>query len=232
MTSKGNGYLQIDNAIVDELCRLSLTAYESRILWAILRKTYGWNKTSDKISYGQFTKMTGIQHSNVARTLKSLISRNVIIVDKAEYVTRYQLQEDFTLWKLYSGERLVSYESTLSDDTKTVLWDDKKQYSGERPTKYNTKTNKNTSRATTSFEEYKESLRERFAIIDFDGEIEKFNLYWQDGKRKLKNPKLALLNWMQRAVKYQAEHPDKPLAATPEPLSDTNNDLIEELNRR
>jgi hypothetical protein len=54
-----------------------------------------------------------------------------------------------------------------------------------------------------SFEEYQEELKLRFPELDFKIEMEKFNLYWKDGKRKLKNPKLALLNWMSKSKEFQ-----------------------------
>ena len=39
--------------------------------------------------------------------------------------------------------------------------------------------------------------------IDFDNELEKFELYWTEGGRKLKRPKLALKNWMDKAREYK-----------------------------
>ena len=50
-----------------------------------------------------------------------------------------------------------------------------------------------------NFEDYKKQLKERFNDLDFEGELEKFNLYWEGSGRKLKNPKLALLKWLNKA---------------------------------
>lgn len=60
-------------------------------------------------------------------------------------------------------------------------------------------------RRREGFMEYAEGLRPRFTSLDFNGEFEKFWLYWNEGRRKCKNPKLALLNWMTRALKFRAE---------------------------
>ena len=54
------------------------------------------------------------------------------------------------------------------------------------------------------FMEYAEGLRPRFTSLNFNGEFEKFWLYWNEGRRKCKNPKLALLNWMTKAEKFRA----------------------------
>lgn len=55
------------------------------------------------------------------------------------------------------------------------------------------------------FEEYIEELRPQFADIKFDSELKKFHLYWSEGNRKLKRPKLALLNWMEKAREIKAD---------------------------
>lgn len=57
------------------------------------------------------------------------------------------------------------------------------------------------------FKEYVNELKndERFNTIQVEHEVEKFLLHWSEGKKKLKRPKLALLNWMHNAIKYQKE---------------------------
>jgi hypothetical protein len=83
------------------------------------------------------------------------------------------------------------------------------------PNGVNTKAIKHITKAKTkavggfskdSFETYQQSLRERFPELDFDLELEKFNLYWYGGARRVKNPKLALLNWMDRARQFLKEN--------------------------
>jgi hypothetical protein len=54
-----------------------------------------------------------------------------------------------------------------------------------------------------TFESYIKILTERYNDLDFQTEYEKFNLYWE--KKTLKNPKLALLNWMEKARKIKEE---------------------------
>jgi hypothetical protein len=65
-----------------------------------------------------------------------------------------------------------------------------------------------------SFEEYQQELKERFKELDIDVELEKFNLYWSEGKRKLKNPKLALLNWLTKAREYKTKDTVSPKEGT------------------
>ena len=96
---KENGFTGIANETMDNLCKLPLSDYESRILHVIFRKTYGWNKKSDVISLSQFSNLTNIRTQHVARTIKELVVRNII---KVNYLTpqtiEYSFQKDYDLW--------------------------------------------------------------------------------------------------------------------------------------
>ena len=54
-----------------------------------------------------------------------------------------------------------------------------------------------------SFDAYADELRPQYSDINFTDELVKFHLYWSEGGRKLKRPKLALLNWMNKAKKIK-----------------------------
>ena len=42
-----NGHIKIANEIIEAITRTNLSAHESRVLWYIIRKTYGFNKKMD-----------------------------------------------------------------------------------------------------------------------------------------------------------------------------------------
>lgn len=73
-----NGHLDLANELVDKLAKSYLSANESKILWAIWRKTYCWHKKSDWISFSQFRDMTGLADPHISRTLKRLIDRKIV----------------------------------------------------------------------------------------------------------------------------------------------------------
>ena len=45
-----NGYTKVANEILDALVKIRLSPNESRLLWFIIHKTYGWHKKTDRIS--------------------------------------------------------------------------------------------------------------------------------------------------------------------------------------
>ena len=91
-----DGFTMVANEIIEALARINLCAYESRVLWFIIRKTYGWHKKIDWIALSQIVDSTGILKPNVSRTLKSLKARNIIIRDKNR---RVGVQKDYEKWR-------------------------------------------------------------------------------------------------------------------------------------
>ena len=94
-----DGHVDIANELVEQLCRVNLTARESRVLWYIFRKVNGWHKERDRISYSQFEKGTGLKHAHIARTLKKLQARNMITGTPKGNSIEYNVQNDYTQWK-------------------------------------------------------------------------------------------------------------------------------------
>lgn len=78
------GFTSIPNSIQEVLSRTPLTGRERRILDVVFRKTYGWNKPSDKISLSQFADITGIGRRHVIEVIKTLIGMKILLKDSAE----------------------------------------------------------------------------------------------------------------------------------------------------
>ena len=94
-----DGHIKIANEIAEALARFNFSAYETRILWVIWRKTYGWHKKADHISITQFQKETGLHRRHIQRTIKRLVERNIIASRGYNRITSYQFQKDYTKWR-------------------------------------------------------------------------------------------------------------------------------------
>ncbi len=88
---------QLPNAFVDEmLCKLSGNACKIYLL--IVRKTRGWHKEADRISYSQIQKYTGINHrATVSKAIDELLKVGLISVQKGneKSMSEYRLNDDF-----------------------------------------------------------------------------------------------------------------------------------------
>ena len=90
-----NGHADIANEILEALCKINLSSYQSRVLNAIFRKTYGWNKKSDWISNSQLVELTELKKQHVSRALSELKKRNMII--REGFNTSFQ--KDYDQWQ-------------------------------------------------------------------------------------------------------------------------------------
>lgn len=88
---------QLPNAFVDEmLCKLSGNACKIYLL--IVRKTRGWHKEADKISYSQIQKSTGLNsRTTISKALDELIDLGLIVKEQGSQKAsnEYKLNDDF-----------------------------------------------------------------------------------------------------------------------------------------
>jgi phage replication O-like protein O len=74
-----NGYTKIANELLDQLVATHLPAREKDMLLFIIRKTYGYNKKSDRISLTQFEKALKVSRPIISKALKNLINRKMVV---------------------------------------------------------------------------------------------------------------------------------------------------------
>jgi len=75
---EGN-YTAVPNEVVEALMTTNLTAYESRVLNYIFRKTFGWHKSTDQISQRKIERNTGIDRRTVRKILQRLKKRKILL---------------------------------------------------------------------------------------------------------------------------------------------------------
>ena len=73
-----DGYVKIANTLLEGILLSDLNKHELKITLAIIRQTYGWNKKVEAISISTFERLTGIDRRHIARSLKTLLDREMI----------------------------------------------------------------------------------------------------------------------------------------------------------
>ncbi len=115
-----DGHTKIANELMDALMRTNFSPYERRILDCIMRKTYGWNKKTDRISYTQYEESTKIDHRHIGRALFSLKTRRIITVSGTGYKLEYGVQKDYELWiDTRTGTKLTPKKALIVDGNLT-----------------------------------------------------------------------------------------------------------------
>ena len=133
---KEDGYTAIANEIMEALCKANIPGEEHRVLTAILRKTYGWNKCQDEISMGQLAEMTDLKRPNVARALKGLLSKKITLVIENDNTDTNTLKfnKNYDQWVL-SKRITAKRQGVIKKDNRGVIKKRKKVLSEKIPTK-------------------------------------------------------------------------------------------------
>jgi len=64
--------------LLEAICRTRLSPNEHRVVLAMIRELYGWNRKEGPVSAGRIAKLTGIRRHHVWRTLHELERKNII----------------------------------------------------------------------------------------------------------------------------------------------------------
>jgi phage replication O-like protein O len=105
---KEDGYIGIACEIAEALTWVNLSPYESRVLWFIFRKTYGWGKKMESIPLSQFAKSIKLDRRLVHRTIKSLRSKHMLVISRDDRGDiSYGFQKNWELWGLSSPKMTV-----------------------------------------------------------------------------------------------------------------------------
>lgn len=96
--------MRVANEITDSLLMADLTVRQLKVMLAIMRKTYEFNKPMDRLTNTQIAAMTGIHHTHVCAAKRQLIERKFLIADGVKIgvnkvVSQWISQDSLTLAK-------------------------------------------------------------------------------------------------------------------------------------
>lgn len=79
-----DGYTKIANELLEAAMSADLTVRQLKIVLAVIRKTYGFNKKTDRITNTQIASMTGIHHTHICKAKNELLERNILVMTGRE----------------------------------------------------------------------------------------------------------------------------------------------------
>lgn len=115
-----DGHTDIANDLYEAIIRAKLPVYENACLHFIIRLTYGWHKKADRISFSQFERGTGIDRRAIARALKNLQRRKMLLVTVVGQYRIYSIQKDYDLWQPLTLQSTVPAPKPLTLASPTV----------------------------------------------------------------------------------------------------------------
>ena len=136
---ENGNYTRIVNKALDELVKAPLLSAELAICLFVIRKTWGFNKSTDKISLSQFQNGVKRSRPTVVKALKNLQLVNILQLVKVGTHTN-----DGSEWKFNKYHKewvLVNTSELVKDRTSTSKEKLKKLVKTPKHTKDNTKYN-------------------------------------------------------------------------------------------
>ncbi len=107
-----DGYIQIANELMDAIISYPFKNSELKIMLIIIRKTYGWKKKKDQLSFSQISKFSRVSIRHTKRVIKRLVLDNVILKEKIANNNILGLNKDYYSWSLWKtlnqGDRTVT----------------------------------------------------------------------------------------------------------------------------
>ena len=95
-----NGFTRIANELLEAILLKRIPGQELRVVLFVARKTYGFGKKADRISYGQIAKATGIPRTRVIMHMQSLVSKKVLgsLNNGTRQPSTIWINKDYSQW--------------------------------------------------------------------------------------------------------------------------------------
>lgn len=94
-----DGHTKIANELLDAILRFPFSKRELKIVLAVIRKTYGWNKKMDDISLSQIESLTGIFRTHLSKSINDLVSMKVLLKQSGKYGQMLGINKNYSQWR-------------------------------------------------------------------------------------------------------------------------------------
>lgn len=228
-----NGFTRIANELLEAVIRAGLTQNQMLITLAVIRKTYGYNKTSDWVGNAQLSELTGLPQTRCSTERNKLVKMKVLTIDGR----MVGINKEISLWQVkFNGiSKAVITESVNVTETVKFTESVKKTFTESvnqgLQNLLNTKDNitkeskdnnnitpvvpkankpaKETKRATQFPKDLSPNERNRELAkelgVNLQSEFDAFADHHQAKGTTFKDWNLALNTWLRNAVKFGAK---------------------------
>ena len=204
-------YTPLHNLVLEALCKINLTSYETRVLFAIWRMTYGFvdkntgkRKKFDFISTSQMAIITHLDKRHVSRALHGLKTKSVIYRDDKKTSFSKQFMKLLSSREMTNGKSTVVKVSPLQM-TGIPSIDDKVSPVEAPQIERRERIHKKEDilcmemQSILFLSENKEKLKTKFPFVDVDLEIEKMIDWRRNNKKRIIDYMAFARNWLRNS---------------------------------
>lgn len=247
-------FTKISNELMENIPYFKFNGTQLRILFAILRYTYGFSRKSCELSLKFLADATGIHKDQVKRELNTLIKANVIkVVKEASFNSTREIgfNKDYDQWDI-ENSRVISIQGTnlptggenthqerknLKENYKEIYIAIFDHWNSKGIIKHKKLTDKTKRKIKSALKDY--DVDDLKKIIDTYAEVALGEKYWFDykwtleeflqrGVMKFENREVALQNYIKDEYKDRHAYPQTRDA----PDAEDYNEFIEKRRRK
>jgi phage replication O-like protein O len=116
-----DGHTRIANELLEAILLYPFSGCQLKVVMAVIRKTYGFNKKADRVAQSVLAEMTGIAKPNICRALKQLEKLKVLTIDATGFAHKISLNKHYKEW-VTSYQSDNSYQNdSYQNDTDLVI---------------------------------------------------------------------------------------------------------------
>lgn len=137
-----NGFTKIANELLEEIIKRDFSKREMKIIFAVIRYTFGFNRKESDLSSRYLEPVTGIDQANISRTIKDLESKKILLIDKSNnhsQLNKISINKNYEQWeadaKTTSVVNMKPMPKQHRTDAKTTSETDAKIASNKRKNK-------------------------------------------------------------------------------------------------
>jgi len=98
-----NGYVRISNALFDAILSYpGITGVDVKVVFYIIRSTYGWNRKKTQLSNGEIARECRVARPPVIRSLRKLADHKIIFIQHTQGELKPNIigiNKDYEKWK-------------------------------------------------------------------------------------------------------------------------------------
>lgn len=95
-----HGHTRIADELFEAMIRFEKSKRQYKVLLAVIRKTYGYQKKADVISSGQLAELTGLHSPHCRSAVRELADLGVLHVEPVGQYQHIELVKDYDNWGL------------------------------------------------------------------------------------------------------------------------------------
>lgn len=127
-----DGYTRIASELLDAIILFDFSKRQAKVLLAIIRRTYGFNKKSDDITVTRLAQYTGLARSNVSATLDELVAVGAVSKRDGTFGYVVEVVKDYTKWQAYQNDTRIKTRHVSKQDASQIDTPPVSNQDGER----------------------------------------------------------------------------------------------------